>query len=331
MNSVTPTIVLSAPIARNVIILWHSARFAEVKYLPINQFIFSLACSPIFILLAETLGNRTLRQPYYNLEMEDKHREIREQILDSSFLANKGHVGSALSVVELLSSVLDCVRGLGSDDLSRDRFILSKGHSALTLYAELNRRGLMSDEVLESYSRDGSLLGTHPYRQMSGIDFSTGSLGQGLTFAVGASLAALLRRDGGKVFCLCSDAELNEGSFWEGIFFAGHHALSNLTVLVDVNGQQALAPTKEVIDMSNAPEAARAHNWEVLSLDGHSSEELVDALGQAGKSKTPSVIFARTISGKGVDFMEREVAWHYHALDSDSLREAKSSLVRHLS
>lgn len=260
--------------------------------------------------------------------MDNELREIREQILDSSFLASKGHLGSALSVVELIAAVLDRVRGLGGGALSRDRFVLSKGHSALALYIQLSRRGLMSSEMLQSYSRNGSLLGTHPYRQISGIDFSTGSLGQGITYAVGASLAGLLRRDDRKVFCLCSDAELNEGSFWEGIFFAGHHSLGNLTVLVDLNGQQALASTSEVIDMSNAPEAARAYNWEVISIDGHSMKEISDALDRAGRSKIPTIIFARTISGKGVDFMERQVAWHYNALDSVSLGKAKVSLMR---
>lgn len=258
--------------------------------------------------------------------MRPEHREIREQILDSSFLAGKGHIGSALSVVEVVSSVLDRIKGLGTADSSRDRFVLSKGHSALAQYVQLHRRGLLSDELMESYCSDGSVLGTHPYRQISGVDFSTGSLGQGVTYAVGAALAGLVKNDGRKVFCLTSDAELNEGSFWEAIFFAGHHALRNLTVLVDLNGQQALSPTQQVVDMSRAPDAVSAYGWEVLSIDGHAPEEIDDALDKAEQSQAPTIIFARTTSGNGVGFMERQVDWHYRTLDADSLRDAKSSL-----
>src|SRR5262249_8253262 len=155
--------------------------------------------------------------------------QLRRIILEQSKRARVGHIGSALSVADLIASLYDRVLRIAApDDPERDRFVLSKGHAALALYGALFLKGWMTQEDLDTYCGDGSLLGVHPERALTGVDFSTGSLGLGLSMGAGAALAARLSRSFRRVFVLLSDAECNEGSVWEAIMFAAHHQLSNL-------------------------------------------------------------------------------------------------------
>jgi transketolase len=254
--------------------------------------------------------------------------QIRCSVLIQSKRANVGHIGSALSVVDLLAALYGGVLEARSDsDPDRDRFILSKGHAALALYSTLHATGRFSDEELASFCADGSPLATHPEHILPWVDFSTGSLGLGLSFAVGAALAARIQGSQRRAFVLLSDAECNEGSVWEAAMLAAHHGLGNVIALVDVNGQQALGYTRDVLDM--APLASRwtAFGWDVHDVDGHDVAALTQTLESvAGVGASPHVLLARTTFGKGVSYMENTIAWHYMPMSDEQYAQAMSEV-----
>jgi transketolase len=253
---------------------------------------------------------------------------IRRIIIEQSKRARVGHIGSALSVVEIISALYGGVLSIPStDDAGRDRFILSKGHAALALYGALYLRGWMTEEDLNSYCGDASLLGVHPERSLKGVDFSVGSLGQGLSFGAGSALAARLRGSGRRVFVLVSDAECNEGALWEAAMFAAHHRLSNLTAIVDLNGQQALGYTAEVLSLSPLAEKWRAFGWDAREVDGHDVEALAEAMKASDADGAPRAIIARTIFGKGVSYMEGEIKWHYLPMSDEEYVEALKEIA----
>jgi transketolase len=265
--------------------------------------------------------------------------EIRRIILEQSKRANVGHIGSCLCIVEILTALYSHVLRVHSvDDPDRDRFVLSKGHAALALYAVLNRTGLLSNQELATFCGDDSILGVHPEAVVLGIDFSTGSLGHGLSIAAGAALAARLQGSNRRVFCLVSDAECNEGSVWEAASFAAHHRLYNLHGIVDWNGQQAFGTTREVLDDTHLPERWASAGWRVSEVDGHSVEDLTRVLSETSTSSAPHLILARTIFGRGVRFMEegrpttqshlpvRQINWHYLPMSEEDYRIALSEL-----
>jgi len=173
-------------------------------------------------------------------------------------------------------------------------------------------KGWLSTDTLNSFSGDETLLGSHPEHTLPGIDFSTGSLGQGLSFGAGAALAAKLQRTSRHVFVLLSDAECNEGSTWEAVMFAAHHLLSNLIVILDLNGQQAFGYTDNVLSLSPMAERWRAFGWDVHEIDGHNTPAIIDTLSRLNTQEgKPHLLVARTTFGKGVSFMERQIKWHY--------------------
>jgi len=248
---------------------------------------------------------------------------MRRTILTQSRRANVGHIGSCLCVVEIISAIYqNILRADSPDDPDRDRFVLSKGHAALALYAALAEKGWISRQELDAFCSDGSRLAVHPEHTVPGVDFSTGSLGQGVTFAAGSALAARLQRSHRRVYCLVSDAECNEGSLWEAAMFAAHHRLDQLTVVVDRNGQQALGRTCEVLDTSQLDQRWSAFGWRVSEVDGHSIPALVQAISVPPDGR-PHVVLARTVFGKGVSYMEegtpltqthlpcQPINWHY--------------------
>ena len=208
--------------------------------------------------------------------MESK--EIRRIVLEQSKRAHVGHIGSALSVADIIACLYSGILNVNDpDDPERDRFVLSKGHAALALYAALFLRGWMDEETLNSFVADGSLLSVHPEQVLRGIDFLTGSLGHGLSVAAGAALAARLQSSPRRVYALLSDAECNEGSTWEAVMFAGHHGLSNLTAVIDLNGQQALGYTKDVLNLDDMREQWTAFGWDAREIDGHDMAALQEA------------------------------------------------------
>ena len=250
-------------------------------------------------------------------------KAIRRIILEQAKRAHVGHIGSALSVADIMavlfSGRVDTVAPEAGKSGPRDRFVLSKGHAALALYAALHLQGKLDQAVLDTYCGDGGFLGVHPEKELEGVEFSSGSLGQGLSVGCGAALAKRLKGEAGRVRVLLSDAEMNEGSTWEAIMFAAHRKLDNLDVIVDVNGQQALGMTKDVLDLTPLEPRWQSFGWEVRQADGHDERALSAGLDMMAKgSGKPQVLLAKTVSGKGVGFMESRIKWHYWPLsDSD--------------
>jgi transketolase len=203
-----------------------------------------------------------------------------------------------------------------------DQFILSKGHAALALYSVLYLDGMLSEQDLNTYCRGMTLLGVHPTCQLNGVEFSTGSLGQGLSMGIGAALAARLSGCGKNVYVLLSDAECQEGSIWEAAMFAGHHRLSNLCVMVDCNGQQAMGATQDILDQSHLEDRWRSMGWETMHCDGHNMESILSTLAKTTGSSAPRALIAHTVGGKGVSFMEGKVKWHYWPMSDDEFAMA---------
>jgi transketolase len=256
-------------------------------------------------------------------------RQIRRGILEQSKRVNVGHIGSALSVADLLAAIFGGVLSAASAaDPERDRFILSKGHAALALYVALEATGQLTHDDLASFCVNGSPIATHPEHTVRGVDFSTGSLGQGLSYAVGVALAARLQRAKRRAFVLLSDAECNEGSVWEAIMFAAHHRLGNVIALVDVNGQQALGYTRDVLDLAPLSTKWEAFGWDVQVVDGHDVGALTSALEHLPPTK-PHVVLARTVFGRGVSYMEGTIDWHYLPMSDEqygvALRELEDA------
>jgi transketolase len=251
-------------------------------------------------------------------------QKVRKIILECSYNAHVGHIGSALSVADIIATLYSCVLNIQApNDPWRDRFVLSKGHAALALYAALYLKGWITNEELKSFSSSETALGVHPEHVVAGVDFCTGSLGQGITYGVGAALAARLQNSARRIFVLISDAECNEGSVWEAIMFAAHHQLSNLVVIIDLNGQQALGYTEQVLNMSPMSTRWSAFGWQVHEVDGNNVNEIENTINELDVlSGPPHVLIAHTVFGKGVSFMENQIKWHYLPLSSDEYKVA---------
>ena len=258
-------------------------------------------------------------------------QEIRCRVIEISHKAHKGHIGSALSICELVAFVSSNARGLGTSDPKRDRVVLSKGHAALAWYSALELHGILTTEILNTYMCNDTLLGTHPDPQLDGVDFMTGSLGQGLGYGVGAALAGMISNDDRMSFVILSDSELNEGSTWESAALAGQLKLKNLIVFLDLNGQQALGRTEDILPTSYAIDSWSEFGWNVQRVDGHSAEQIQKTTDQHKRSASgPLLIVASTISGKGVSFMEREVKWHYMPMSETEFIDASVQVTETL-
>jgi len=253
-------------------------------------------------------------------------RSIRARSVRMVHRARASHIGSCLSMADLLAVLYGEVLRLDParpDWPERDRCIVSKGHAAAIVYAVLAERGFFPVEELDSYTMDGSLLAGHVTRTVPGVEVSTGSLGHGLPIGCGMALAGV--RDGtpGRVFVVLSDGELDEGSNWEAILFAPQHRLDNLVAIVDYNEIQSFGAVSDVLELEPIEDKWRAFRWAVRTVDGHDHGQLREALAavpfEPGK---PSVIIARTVKGKGVEYMERQLLWHYRSPSDDQLAEA---------
>lgn len=257
--------------------------------------------------------------------------EIRRIIIEQSKRAGVGHIGSALSVADIIACLYGRVLRISYPrDPERDRFILSKGHAALALYAAFHLKGWLDKEELDTFCGEGSALGVHPEYALLPVDFATGSLGQGLSFGAGAALAAKKLNSSRRVFVLLSDAELNEGAVWEAVMFSAHHKLSNLIAIIDLNGQQAFGYTKDVLDLQPVENRWQAFGWDVHVADGHDAQALADLINRIDTTDgAPHVIVARTIFGKGISFMENKIHWHYSPLADAEFEQAMNELEDH--
>ncbi len=262
-----------------------------------------------------------------NLSVVSQNTRIK--VLKTSKLANKGHIGSGLSICEIVVAILASANGVGSISNDRTRIVLSKGHAALAFYAALSEFGIISQDDLDTYCVNGSKFGTHPDPVQVGTDFMTGSLGQGIGFGVGCALATKIQNRQHQTFVVLSDSELNEGSTWESFFLAGHHKLNSLVVVVDLNGQQAMGKTKDVLRLDGLPNQLELVGWNCLSVDGHDVEKLSQVFSRRLDDKSkPLLVIAKTIAGKGVSFMEGEVEWHYLPQTDEQHRTALNEVKK---
>lgn len=260
-------------------------------------------------------------------DARDLGSRIRRRVLETAYAAGKGHLGSALSICEIVAVIALEARGFGSRDKNRDRVILSKGHASLALYCALVEIGAINEEQLKSYSRNGSLLQTHPDFSLIGIDFSTGSLGMGLGYGVGTALAARINGGHERTFVILSDSELNEGSTWESAALAGTLGLGKLTIVLDMNGQQALGFTDDVLRVGDPAVTWCELGFDVHTVNGHDTTALRTlVMKKSNLSDRPRLIVAKTDSGHGVSFMERQIEWHYRPMNTDQFAQALSEI-----
>jgi transketolase len=264
-----------------------------------------------------------------SISAEQLAAEIRRDVIVQSRRANVGHIGSSLSIADIIAAlVAGPLRDhAGSPDPNRDRLVLSKGHACLALYCALRGVGAIDQAQLDTFSGDGTLLGSHPEHALAGVDFSTGSLGHGLSIGAGSAQAARMQGSKRRTYVVMSDAECDEGSIWEAAMYAGQHRLGSLTAIIDVNGQQAFGYTADI--MALEPLAARwsSFGWEVVEHDGHDVDGL-EALLDVHRpvDARPRVVLAQTVFGSGVSFMERQIAWHYLPLDDAQCAQALAEL-----
>jgi transketolase len=255
---------------------------------------------------------------------------IRQHTIEMVAQAKASHLGGCLSLADVLAVLYREILRLnpGQPDWpDRDRFILSKGHAGAALYAALAETGFFPAEELTRFGQNGSALMAHVSHQVPGVEFSTGSLGHGLPFGCGKALAAKRQGRRWRVFVMLSDGELDEGSTWEALLFAPHHHLDNLIAIVDYNKIQSLGAVSEVLELAPLADKLRAFRWAVREVDGHDHQAIRAALTtvpwEAGK---PSCLIAHTIKGKGVDFMEDQLLWHYQSPDAEQVKAALRQL-----
>lgn len=237
-----------------------------------------------------------------------------------------------MSIADIIAALYTDVLHIADPaDPERDRLVLSKGHAALALYAALYLKGWLSEEALNTFCADGTLLGVHPEHALRGVDFSTGSLGQGLSMGAGAALAARLQKSPRRAFVVVSDAECNEGSLWEAVMYAAHNQLANLIAIVDLNGQQALGYTEQVMNLSPLAARWRAFGWNVKEVDGHNTQQIAETINALDTQPPgqPTVLLAKTQFGHGVSFM-RGIQWHYLPMNDlqfeQALREVEAEV-----
>jgi transketolase len=245
--------------------------------------------------------------------------KARLRLLQMHFESGVGHIGGNLSCLDILMSLHHKVlRPL-------DKFVLSKGHSAGSLYVTLWSLGLLSDDDLKTFHKEGTRLSGHPpVRGIPEIPFATGSLGHGLSLSAGLALAKKLKGEKGRIFCLTSDGEWNEGSNWESLIFTRHNHL-NVTLVVDMNGLQGFGSTSDIADLEPLAEKFRAFRIPTLEVDGHDVDAVAMALRQDGDG--PAVVVAKTKKGHGVSFMEDSFEWHYLPLSRESYHQAVEQLI----
>ena len=265
--------------------------------------------------------------------LQDIARELRLTVIDVMAWSGGAHVGGSLSIIDILTILYFKYLDINPADPQwdeRDRFILSKGHAAAGLIPVLAKRGFFPEETLKTFNHFGSPFAMHPdSNKVIGCDASAGSLGHGLSMAVGMALGARQRKMPWKTVCLMGDGECCEGSVWEAAMSAPHFKLGNLIGIVDRNRFMIDGETEDVMPLEPFADKWRAFGWEVVEVDGHDFDQLDEALARAwAATDVPVLILANTIKGKGVDFMENNVVYHYASADSELCARAKASILK---
>lgn len=264
-------------------------------------------------------------------ELKKQALQSRKLILEMITKAGSGHPGGSLSAIDIITALFFNEMNLDPKNPTwpeRDRFILSKGHGVPALYATQAYRGYYDPKSTLTLRELGSNFQGHPDRvRMPEVEASTGSLGQGLSVAIGGALAARLDKKSYRTYCLIGDGETQEGQIWEAAMCAGNYKLSNLCVFLDANQFQIDGSTKDVMDLEPLPEKFKAFKWNVLEIDGHDMGQILEALKKArAENEKPTMIIAHTIKGKGVSFMEGDNQWHGKSPTEDQLKKALEEL-----
>lgn len=263
-------------------------------------------------------------------ELETKAKEIRCMIVQMLAKAGSGHPGGSLSSTDLITALFFAVLKHNPRDLKwidRDRFHMSKGHCCPLWYAVLAESGYFPKEKLNTLRQFGSMLQGHPDRRTPGIEVASGSLGQGLSVAMGMSLAGKLDKKKYRVYCLLGDGEIQEGNIWEAAMAASHYKCDNLCAILDYNGFQIDGKIEDIMALEPLAAKWQAFGWHVLEINGHDFSEILDAYGKAACVKDkPSIIIARTTKGKGVSFMENVCDFHGRAPTEDETKKAIKEL-----
>ncbi len=258
-------------------------------------------------------------------------RRVRRHIIDMTFEAQSGHPGGSLSSVEILCSLYfsGVLRYNATEPHwpDRDRFVQSKGHASPVLYAVLAEAGYLPTDELKTFRKLNSRLQGHPKMDLPGVEMSSGSLGQGLSFSIGHCFAARLDAKDYRVYCLLGDGECQEGQTWEALMAAPYHNIDNLVAIIDRNGVQNDWFVKDTMELEPLDSKLRAFGWHVLQVDGHNFEELLRAYDEARTIKgQPTAIIARTVKGKGVSFMENNPDWHGKGPNAEQREQALAEI-----
>ena len=254
-------------------------------------------------------------------------KKIRLHALEMTSRGGSSHIGSILSIADILAVLFFEKLNLDPNKPkmpSRDRFILSKGHAGAGVYASLAEKGFFPISELKKHYSNGSIFSGHvSHKGIPGVEFSTGSLGHGLSVACGMSFNGILKKKSYRVVNLMSDGECDEGSNWEAILFAAHHDLSNLVNIIDYNKLQSIYSIEKTLSLEPLCEKWQSFGWNVIEINGHDHDEISASIDSAFKSRTkPTCIIANTVKGKGVSFMENNSLWHYRSPQGDEYKSA---------
>lgn len=265
------------------------------------------------------------------LELKKLAVNVRKGVIEGTFNAKSGHPGGSLSIADIVTYLYFAkmnVDPANPDDENRDRFVLSKGHTAPALYAALAYKGFFPVELIKTLRKPDSILQGHPsMRYTPGVDMSTGSLGQGISVACGMALAGKLKGKDYKVYTILGDGEIEEGQVWEAAMFAGNRQLDNLVAVVDYNNLQIDGSLDEVNSPYPIKEKFEAFNWNVIEINGHCFCEIEDAFNKADECKgKPTCIISKSVKGKGVSFMENKCDWHGSAPNAEQYEIAMAEL-----
>ena len=264
-------------------------------------------------------------------ELEKKAHEVRKGVVEAVYGGKSGHPGGSLSCTDILTVLYFNQMNINPekpDDMNRDRLVLSKGHCSSALYSVLAERGYFNKGEIKNFRKIDSFLQGHPdMNKIPGVDMTTGSLGQGLSAAVGMALGSKMNGAGCKVYCILGDGEIQEGQIWEACMAAYKNKLDNLCVILDNNNLQIDGRVNEVSGLDNIEGKFKNFGFSVINVDGHNISNLIDAFNTAKQTKgVPTVIIAKTIKGKGISFMEDQVGWHGKAPNEEEYNKAIEEL-----
>ena len=258
-------------------------------------------------------------------------KKLRKNIL---FMAKAGgshaaHIGGALSIVDVLSTLFSNYFVIKKNSEDRDRFILSKGHACLVLYAILYEKQFINESDLETFEQSGSDLLGHPVKNKKiGIDFSNGSLGMGLSLGIGVAISSKKKKKNFNIYVVMGDGECNEGSVWEAAMAAPNFKLDNLYVIIDKNNFQQTGSNKEIMNVESLKEKWQSFGWQTSEIDGHNIEELYDYFEKSKEVKKPKALIANTIKGKGFSFSENNNDWHHAVLTKSLYETAMNEVIK---